>query len=759
MMPTKKNDTGSRRSISCSSGAPFPTLALLCLMLSLLFTLSTCSAEVVDVVAATPDGASSEPLIRVIVGFESSQDQDSYVQESPLVVTDRASTIGQQQLVYRYQRSAAIAMTIPASQLEQLQQDPRVTYVNPDQQFVLFQVDGGDDGQGNGEATPPVVDVNSGGEEILPYGIQVVQGASSKIPPPQVTDSSCQNPDSFKVCVVDSGLLVGHTDIPYASSVAENIRGEVFGLPNDLNWYEPSAGSSHGTHVTGTILAQANNGLGVVGVVPNAASEGICLLVARTFDATGFQDASFITEAVEWCAQQGAKVISMSLGSNAGLDQADADVYDRLWGDEDVLIIAAAGNAGNDKLAYPASLDSVMSIAATDEFMKRADFSQFNNQVDLTAPGVNILSTTSSNALFVSSLNAKVDAALMQFSPDAPDSFLLESLELVDCGFGFAPCTDAKDKACLIERGTTFFWEKALNCQAGDGVAVFVYNNEGGKYGGSLTDQNHGVKIPTYAMARKDGLLILEQGLPTSVLLQAAAASYGFLDGTSMATPHVSGVAAKIWAARPSCTNRQIREALVGSAIDLGDAGRDDEFGFGLVQAEAAFDYIQTQFDPPCGGVLEVTPPPPARNCTENFISCARAEDCCSGRCVPVSFQGPLTCRAVQKNTKNKISGDIRGGSASGGRRYLGQSTDVGSLQRIRGASSSSSSSKGQLNEEREPEPTELVNDEESSHHQAKLPPSQDRHHHPLAPLRNQTTPEFLASSFRKKRFEASVTK
>ena len=59
-----------------------------------------------------------------------------------------------------------------------------------------------------------------------------------------------------------------------------------------------------------------------------------------------------------------------------------------------------------------------------------------------------------------------------------------------------------------------------------------------------------------------------------------------------MATPHVSGVAAIVWSANPAATNTQLRSALESTALDLGAAGRDNQFGFGLVQALAAADAI-----------------------------------------------------------------------------------------------------------------------------------------------------------------------
>lgn len=631
-----------------------------------------CHAQAADDAASTNN--SDEDLIRIIVRLKSKEDQESFWDSmAPNNNVDRSSSSSlsdrpwffhhpRRQRVYRYQRSHAIAMTIPASDLEEFQRnhtsDPRVSSITKDTKMRLF----------SNEASKT---------EILPYGIEAIQGTSPVIPKPFYTDSSsCADPNSFKVCVVDSGLLVAHPDIPYSQTDDASIRGSTFGLPDTAQWYNPTPASAHGTHVTGTILALANNGVGVVGVLPDAHAQGICLLIARTFDDQGIQDASFISQAVEWCADQGARVINMSLGSTETLEQVDRDVYINLWDKEGVLMVAAAGNEGTDQFAFPASLDSVMSVAATTESLdQRANFSQYNSQVDIAAPGVNVLSTITTNALRLTSLQILVDAALMQYSLDAPASLLQSQLSLVNCELGFNACQDAVGKACIIERGITFFWEKALNCQRGQGVAAFIFNNEDEMYGGSLTEDRKGVDIPTFAISREDGLLLLDVIASTTATLQPASPSYGFLDGTSMATPHVAGAAVKIWAARPACTNWQIREALSLSARDLGQPGRDDEFGYGLVQAEAAFEYIVNNFDPPCGGpsaVLEENGGSAGQNCVANFASCTSNAECCSGRCLGVSEDGTRNCRPIPTVQKNKVGG-TRGGAAAaaGGRKRL----------------------------------------------------------------------------------------
>jgi serine protease len=95
-----------------------------------------------------------------------------------------------------------------------------------------------------------------------------------------------------------------------------------------------------------------------------------------------------------------------------------------------------------------------------------------------------------------------------------------------------------------------------------------------------------------------------------SATVTTGPGNYSFFDGTSMATPHVSGVAALVWSHNTAWTNQQIRDALAATAEDLGAAGRDDTYGWGLVQARAALDYLTG------GGTEPPPPPPPAEGIT-----------------------------------------------------------------------------------------------------------------------------------------------
>ena len=81
-------------------------------------------------------------------------------------------------------------------------------------------------------------------------------------------------------------------------------------------------------------------------------------------------------------------------------------------------------------------------------------------------------------------------------------------------------------------------------------------------------------------------------GPGSSVYSTTPGNSYGYKSGTSMASPHVAGVAALVWSHFPTLTAAEIRSALIASAEDLGPDGRDDEYGYGLVDAQEAYKYL-----------------------------------------------------------------------------------------------------------------------------------------------------------------------
>ena len=183
------------------------------------------------------------------------------------------------------------------------------------------------------------------------------------------------------VAVVDSGSGP-HPDL------AENLLPgrSFFGLVESQDGSDIDA-SGHGTHVAGIIASAANNGIGGSGVAPNAK-----LLPIKVLDQAGQGDARDVAAGVRYAADNGAKVINLSLGGateSSSLTQAITYANDK-----GALVVAAAGNGGaNDKPKWPASLDLTLAVTAVDQSNGATSFDQRGEYIDIAAPGTGIVST------------------------------------------------------------------------------------------------------------------------------------------------------------------------------------------------------------------------------------------------------------------------------------------------------------------------------------------------------------------------------
>lgn len=489
------------------------------------------------------NAAQANEKVRVYVGFKSGQ---------KAAVERSLQGVGAQ-MHHRFEKLDAFAVTVPAQALKGLENNPNVLYVEQDPKRFLM-------------------------AETQPYGIAMVQADDLALQPASANRT---------ICIIDSGYDLGHEDLPTSNVNGTNDSGTG-------NWYTDE--NSHGTHVAGTIAAVAGNNKGVIGVFRDS---NVNLHIIKVFGADGWAYSSSLVDAATRCEEAGANVISMSLGGS--FSSRTEDRYFTDASNRGVLAIAAAGNDGNTRKSYPASYPAVMSVAAIDENKVVASFSQQNDAVEIAAPGVGVKSTvpmgTGSEAS-VTVGTAFFDALGMDGSP-AGDA----TGPLVDCGLGTSACPGGGGQVCLIQRGDISFADKVLACQNGGGVAAVIYNNVAGSLSGTLGET--ATSIPSVGVSDTQGAEMLNM-LGTSTRVFVGAGSYAYFDGTSMATPHVSAVAALIWSNNPGCTNADVRNAMNATAEDLGAAGRDNAYGYGLVQARAANDYLAAN----CGGGGGTDPEP-----------------------------------------------------------------------------------------------------------------------------------------------------
>lgn len=444
----------------------------------------------------------------------------------------------------------AVAIEMPRAALKGLQNNPNIEYVEEDAIRVPFAL--------TSPSGPPYAT-----GQLVPYGIKMVQAD-------QLPDTNAAN---RKVCIIDSGIDRSHEDLSGNAMTGEFDSGTGW-------WYTDE--NHHGTHVAGTVAAINNSGVGVVGVNPN---KKLNLHIVKVFGADGWAYSSTLATAANKCGAAGANVISMSLGG-ASPNKTEQRAFDALQA-RGILNIAAAGNDGNTRISYPAGYSSVMMVGALDENKAWATFSQYNRKVEISAPGVSVLSTVPMN----SGTSAALTVGATVYAPGSMDGSPVKtaSAPLADFGLGDQVNAAVAGKVCLIARGSIDFAVKVSNCQNSGGVGAVVYNNVAGGFGGTLGTTV--TSIPSVTASDTEGAAMKAQ-LGQLATVKVTSSSYAYYDGTSMATPHVSAVAALVWSYFPSCTGSQIRSTLTKSALDLGPAGRDNKFGYGLVQAKAAKDRI-----------------------------------------------------------------------------------------------------------------------------------------------------------------------
>lgn len=205
----------------------------------------------------------------------------------------------------------------------------------------------------------------------IPKGIQMIQA-------PAFWEKGSYG-RGVKIAVLDTGCDKDHPDLKDRIIGGRNFTDDDGGSKDSFKDY-----NGHGTHVAGTIAATKND-KGVVGVAPEAS-----LLILKVLNREGSGRPEWITEAINYAIVQKVQIINMSL--SAGAEHEDMHEAIKRAVDKGIIVVCAAGNTGNKVKRYPAAYNECTSVGAVDFSGNKAIFLTENEEVDLTAPGVNVLS-------------------------------------------------------------------------------------------------------------------------------------------------------------------------------------------------------------------------------------------------------------------------------------------------------------------------------------------------------------------------------
>jgi serine protease len=210
----------------------------------------------------------------------------------------------------------------------------------------------------------------------------------------QYADQQVNAPDAWDVTfgdtsvtigVVDQGIKYDHPDLDGNMDGSVSNYGRDF-VDDDSDPYPDALSDEyHGTHVGGIAAAEIDNSEGVTGIGNSSVLSG------RALSEGGSGSTSDIADAVTWAADQGADVINLSLGGGGYTDTMKNAVSYAT--DNGALVVAAAGNDGQGSVSYPAAYSECLAVSALDPDETLASYSNYGSEIELAAPGTNVLST------------------------------------------------------------------------------------------------------------------------------------------------------------------------------------------------------------------------------------------------------------------------------------------------------------------------------------------------------------------------------
>lgn len=411
------------------------------------------------------------------------------------------------------------------------------------------------------------------------------------------------------IAVIDTGVKYDHPDlIDNIWNNSDEIAGD--GVDNDLNgkiddirgWdfysndNDPMDTSSHGTHVSGTIAGMGNNNAGIAGVMWDAQ-----IMPIRFIGPDGGTTDNAIW-AIQYANANGADVINNSWGGG-GFSQALKDAIDA----SKAVVVCSAGNNGinvESSPSYPGSYTSpnIITVAATDNQDALAEFSNYGStSVDVAAPGVSIYSTlsvgnysqgltqfsdpmediitnwntTPSGSWFLSdthSTGADNTKSIASTFNSTPQNEFLKLKSPLDFSSITYPLLDFELKLDAATSGNVLKVAYSTNDDLGSGNYF-----ELGNYTGDFGFSNQQIDLSSLSGKPKVWLAFVLSSSGSSTTGGAfidnvnvkkttlTLPSYGYKNGTSMAAPHVAGLAGLIKSKNPALSATQIKDIILGS--------------------------------------------------------------------------------------------------------------------------------------------------------------------------------------------------
>jgi subtilisin family serine protease len=469
------------------------------------------------------------------------------------------------------------------------------------------------------------------------------------------------HPDLAAVAWTNAGEALGNGLDDDGNGYVDDVRGWDFVGPDSDLAYAGDAdptdddvlAGGHGVHTAGTMAAAGGDGVGITGVARNVRVMPlrVCSWSEDVGDATCPSSAQIA--AINYAGANGARVANMSLGGPT----FNGPVFSALAANAGTLFVVSAGNEGDDNDAtltptYPCNypLANVVCVAATDQADHLASFSNVGaTSVDLGAPGTETLSTYVDYAFDERYAEAFTnDDFARAWLPTGSDGGFARSSEAPLTSFGMTDTPAAAPRANTEHESTStgFVLPPGYHgCVLTQRRTLLVATSDGYDYGVLLNGREIVTATPDDSGSGMFSLAFAPANLAAGGLVQlrfrfttgpspsrsagvwlddlfvdcaaraSATPAYRFLDGTSMAAPHVSGAAGLLFSLKPSATVAEVRGALLSSVDPLATLAGATVTGGRLNVAAALAALVPVVVAPPVVAPATVSPPVAVKKC------------------------------------------------------------------------------------------------------------------------------------------------